>query len=171
MEDSFSQATTTLLDLAALRCTKRGAKLTELRRQVLGLVLDHPEPSGAYDLLDRLRAMRGPSAPPTVYRALEFLVEHGFIHRVERLSAFVGCIDDGHHAHDHAHDAQFLICTQCRRVTEIDDHAISHALDAAAARAGFSLARATIEAEGICSACRLSPSAQPGSPESSTAAR
>jgi Fur family zinc uptake transcriptional regulator len=151
MDDRFSPATKALLDSAALRCAKRGAKLTELRRHVLGLILESTEPAGAYDLLDRLRDSRGPSAPPTVYRALEFLVEHGFIHRVERLAAFVGCIE--HEPHDHGHAAQFLICKGCKKVAEIDDHDITHALQEAAERLGFTLARTTIEAEGLCAAC------------------
>ena len=155
MPDDFSPATRQLLDLAAARCAKNGAKLTELRRDVLGLILQSPSPSGAYDLLEGLRTRRGPSAPPTVYRALDFLVEQGFIHRVERLAAFVGCIGDGVHGpeHKHTHAAQFLICKQCKRVTELEDHAISHALAEAAARVGFRLERATVEAEGICAEC------------------
>ncbi len=155
MPDGFSLPTRQLLDLAAARCAKNGAKLTELRRDVLGLILESPSPPGAYDLLEKLRGVRGPSAPPTVYRALEFLVEQGFIHRVERLAAFVGCIGDGVHGpeHAHTHAAQFLICKQCKRVTELEDHAISHALADAAARVGFRLERSTIEAEGLCGDC------------------
>ena len=107
---------------------------------------------GAYDLLDRLRARRGGGAPPTVYRALDFLQEQGLVHRLERLSAFVGCIDmDGAAQHP---PAQFLICRGCGRVTEIEDHALARALAAAAQRVGFTVARATIEAEGECAACK-----------------
>ncbi len=152
MRDEFSANTSHLLNLATERCTRRGARLTELRRDVLGLVLDSASPSGAYDLMERLRRLRGGQvAPPTVYRALDFLVEHGFIHRVERLAAFVGCIGDSDHAHQHA--AQFLICEKCKKVAEIEDHAIAHALADAAARIGFLLARSTIEAEGLCAVC------------------
>jgi Fur family zinc uptake transcriptional regulator len=167
MEERFSQSTRALLDQASQICTKRGAKLTELRRNVLGLVLESPSPAGAYELLDQLRALRGPSAPPTVYRALEFLVEHGFIHRVERLAAFVGCIGDGLHApdhgHDHAHAAQFLICLSCKRVAEIEDLGVTQALQEAARRVGFTLARTTIEAEGICADCLKAGKAPPAS--------
>ena len=130
-------------------CAARGARLTDLRRQVLGLILDAPSPTGAYDLLNRLRTTRDSAAPPTVYRALDFLLEHGLIHKLERLSAFVGCV-----AHDHnGHAAQFLICRNCHRVIEIDDHDLSHALHNAARRHGFTVATATVEAEGLCSAC------------------
>ena len=157
-----SMATAALLDKADRLCARRGAKLTDLRRQVLELILESPAPQGAYDLLERLRTSRGPAAPPTVYRALDFLLDQKLIHRVERLSAFVACIED------HDHGAQFLICTQCKQVTEVDDHAVAHALQAAASRAGFTLARATIEIEGLCAAC-ISPAAS--GPASSTAAR
>jgi Fur family transcriptional regulator, zinc uptake regulator len=148
----FSPRTDTLLDRAGEICQARGARLTDLRRQVLGLILDAEAPTGAYDLLDRLRTTRHGAAPPTVYRALDFLLEHGLIHRLERLSAFVGCVA---HApgEDAGHAAQFLICRTCGRVTELEDHELAHALADAAQRLGFTVNTATIEAEGMCAAC------------------
>jgi Fur family zinc uptake transcriptional regulator len=145
----FSPGTAGLLDRAEAMCARRGAKLTGLRREVLGLILESDGPAGAYDLLERLRQRRGPAAPPTVYRALDFLREQGLVHRLERLAAFVGCVE----ADGHDHPAQFLICRQCGRVTEIEDHALSHALADAAARVGFTVRGATIEADGLCAAC------------------
>lgn len=149
MSGEFSSHTDVLLDRAESLCERRGARLTDLRRQVLGLILDAEGPTGAYDLLERLKERRGGAAPPTVYRALDFLQEHGFVHRVERLSAFVGCIE----GHAHGHAAQFLICRGCGRVMEIEDEGLACALAAAARRAGFTVAGATIEAEGLCAAC------------------
>ena len=150
---AFSPRTDAALARAASACAQRGAKLTDLRRDVLGLILEAPGPTGAYDLLERLRARRGGAAPPTVYRALDFLLEQRLIHRIERLAAFVGCLDE--HAHDpgHQHAAQFLICRGCGKVTEIEDSVLTHALAAAAQRVGFAIARATVEAEGLCAAC------------------
>ena len=92
MSGDFSRRTENLLRRAEAVCEHRGAKLTELRRQVLGMILDAASPTGAYDLLDKLRPKRRGAAPPTVYRALDFLLDQGLIHRVERLSAFVGCV-------------------------------------------------------------------------------
>ncbi|MCL2429848.1 MAG: transcriptional repressor [Alphaproteobacteria bacterium] len=153
----FSSETEALLDRAGEICEARGARLTELRRQVLGLILSTDGPTGAYELLDKLRETRHGAAPPTVYRALDFLLEHGLIHRLERMSAFVGCV-----AHEHvAHAAQFLICTRCHRVIELEDAGMSDALELAAGRAGFSVARATVEAEGLCAACAAGHSARP----------
>jgi Fur family zinc uptake transcriptional regulator len=137
------------LDRASLVCEARGAKLTELRRQVLGLVLEAGRPVGAYDLLEKLRGQRRGAAPPTVYRALEFLMEQGLIHKIERLSAFVGCPVHDHHGHA----AQFLICGGCGTVQELEDASVRAALDAAAARLGFSIGGVTVEAEGRCAAC------------------
>ncbi|GAC1341237.1 MAG: zinc uptake transcriptional repressor Zur [Acetobacteraceae bacterium] len=142
------------LDRAAGLCARRGARLTDLRRQVLGLILGAGAPIGAYELLDRLRPHRQGAAPPTVYRALEFLLAQGIIHRVERLSAFVSCLDQEAHGLEHEHRAQFLICGGCGQVTEIEDHAVEHALAEAARRSGFSISGATIEAEGRCAACQ-----------------
>jgi Fur family zinc uptake transcriptional regulator len=145
---------------AEAHCAGRGARLTELRRQVLSLILESPVPLGAYALLDRLKPSHPGAAPPTVYRALEFLSEHRLVHRIERLNAFIGCrvgCSDACHAHghdDHAHAAQFLICGRCGRVEEIEDEGVGAALAAAARRAGFQAAHATVEIEGACSACR-----------------
>ena len=147
------------LDRAAALCARRGAQLTALRREVLRLVLDSDQPVGAYALLDRLKATRAGAAPPTVYRALDFLVEQGLIHKVERLNAFIGCTDALEHpedcdcgaAHDHPH--QFLICGRCGATTEISDAQVAAALTAAASRSGFTLRRATVEAEGLCARC------------------
>ncbi|WP_421993199.1 Fur family transcriptional regulator [Roseococcus sp.] len=141
------------LDRAAVQCAARGAQLTPLRRQVLRLVLEAEQPVGAYALLDRLRGERGPAAPPTVYRALDFLLEQGLIHKLERLNAFTPCVEPGHNHAGHDHQHQFLICKTCGTTTELTDHAVAHALEAAAQRAGFTPRKMTVEVEGICAKC------------------
>ena len=144
------------LDRAAQSCQQRGAQLTELRRQVLRLVLSASQPVGAYALLDQLRAERPGAAPPTVYRALEFLQEQGLVHRVERLNAFVGCAGPEPHAHcghGHDHPHQFLICARCGATSETCDDRVAEAVAAAARFAGFTPTRTTVEVEGLCAAC------------------
>ena len=150
-ETGFSRGTEALLSRAQLLCDARGARLTDLRREVLGLILQADAPTGAYDLLDQLRRTRHGAAPPTVYRALDFLLEHGLIHRVERLAAFVGCV--AHEPTQDGHAAQFLICRSCGHVIELDDHELADALAGAAGRLGFIVGSATIEAEGQCATC------------------
>jgi Fur family zinc uptake transcriptional regulator len=130
-------------------CARRGVRLTAQRRDVLRFILEAGEPIGAYALLDRLKAETGGGKPPTVYRALEFLLAQGLIHRVERLNAFVGCHDET----THQHAAQFLICRQCGRVKELESAQVEAAIAAAAEAAGFSAARATVEVDGVCVTC------------------
>ena len=96
------------LGMAEQVCAKRGARLTKLRRRVFELVWSSHAPVGAYDLLRHLARERDGAAPPTVYRALDFLRKHGLIHRIESLNAFVGCCTPGE-----AHAGQFLICSRC----------------------------------------------------------
>ncbi len=136
------------LEAAAQTCAQQGAQLTALRRLVLGLVLEAESPSTAYQLLDRLKDIHKGAAPPTIYRALDFLLEQRLIHKVERLNAFIPCTAAGHH-----HAAQFLICRRCGAVAEIEDHAVSEALEHAATRAGFRLGHAVVELDGTCAAC------------------
>ena len=153
---TFRPETKRLLDCAEALCTRRGTRLTTLRRTVLGLVIESPRPAGAYDLLNRLDPPHGQAAPPTVYRALDFLLAAGLIHRVERLSAYVACIHHLQHDHAHAeigHTAQFLICRQCGAVIELHDAGLQAALGTAAAGQGFRPETATIEALGLCAAC------------------
>ena len=150
---AFSKKTNTLLSQASKVCDRRGAQLTELRRKVLGLVLESKKPTGAYDLLDQLRALHKGAAPPTVYRALDFLLEQGLIHKVERLSAFIGCVHRNEADHDHHHAVQFLICKRCGQVTELEDARIDKVLVEAARENGFHLTSSTVEAEGFCAAC------------------
>ena len=130
-------------------CARRGVRLTQLRERVLELVWSSHKPVGAYDILNMLQSERGGAAPPTVYRALEFLLENGLIHRIESLNAFVGCNKPGT---DHAW--QFLICRSCGRAAEISDPDLDTAIVDAASRAGFKVQRRTIELAGLCPRCR-----------------
>lgn len=137
------------LDEAANLCARNGASLTELRRSVLELILSADGPLTAYQLLDQLKAVRKSAVPPTVYRALEFLLENRLVHRIERLNAFVPCTEADH---DHK-DVQFLICGTCGTVAEIEDSGVARALAKAAEKEGFRPAHAMVELDGVCAAC------------------
>ena len=139
---------TSALDRAAALCAESGARLTKLRRRVLELIWSSHRPIGAYDVLGRLGRERGRAAPPTVSRALDFLLEQGLIHRIESLDSFVGCAHPGV-----PHAGQFLICRDCGRAAEIDDARIDDAITLGARRAGFRVESRTIEVEGSCPQC------------------
>jgi Fur family zinc uptake transcriptional regulator len=140
------------LDRAAQACAGRGAKLTDVRRAVLSLIVENGKPLGAYALLDRLRTQKSNATPVTVYRALDFLLENGLIHKLERLNAFVACSDDGGHR-SHEHSVQFLICRKCGTVAEMEDQTVARAISRAAGQTGFRPDSATIELEGTCARC------------------
>ncbi len=139
------------LVLAEMACAAQGARLTANRRDVLAVILEAQGPVTAYALLDRLKQSHPGAVPPTVYRALDFLIERGLVHKIERLNAYVGCVEGAAHGHDHP--MQFLICRDCGGVTEVEDDEVAEALAHAAKRTGFAPAHATVEVEGTCGDC------------------
>jgi Fur family zinc uptake transcriptional regulator len=129
-------------------CEERGLRLTPLRAQVLGLIAAAGKPVKAYDLLDSMKTQNGSSAPPTVYRALDFLLEQGFIHRLASVNAFVGC----HHPQAR-HSVPFLICDNCQAAIELEDERIPQLLDVQAKSLGFVPRAQTLEVHGLCANC------------------
>ncbi|MDO5640918.1 MAG: Fur family transcriptional regulator [Paracoccus sp. (in: a-proteobacteria)] len=127
----------------------RGLRLTPVRRRVLEILLEQHRALGAYEVLERLAAEGLGKQPPVAYRALDFLVEHGLAHRIQRLNAFTAC------QHDHKGEGgpAFLICRDCQTVAEIDASPLRGPLAGLAGAAGFAVERATIEALGLCAAC------------------
>ena len=136
------------LAAAEARCADEGLRLTPVRRQALEILLQDHRALGAYEVLDRLRAAGYGSQPPVAYRALDFLVAHGFVHTVERLNAFVACAHPGA-----AHAPAFMICRSCDSVAEAQANPGRGALGDAARAAGFRIERTVVEAEGLCPAC------------------
>jgi Fur family transcriptional regulator, zinc uptake regulator len=127
----------------------RGARLTPVRRRALEILLEAHRAMGAYEVLERLGAEGFGKQPPVAYRALDFLVEQGFAHRIRRLNAFMACMHPGE-----AHHAAFLICKVCDAVAEAPAGAALVGLEAAAGELGFMIERSNIEALGTCPACR-----------------
>ena len=131
-------------------CAKQGTRLTTLRKRVLELVWASHKPLGAYDILGVLSEEDGRrAAPPTVYRALDFLLENGLVHRIASLNAFVGCSHP-----EHAHQGQFLICRSCNAAIELEQATISDAIISSAAGVGFAVESQTVEVVGLCAGCQ-----------------
>jgi Fur family zinc uptake transcriptional regulator len=139
------------LETAQALCASRGARLTPLRRRVLELVWSSHRPMGAYDILARLDDGARKAAPPTVYRALDFLIEQGLVHRIESMNAYLGC----NHP-EHSHTGQFLICRDCGDVAELDDQDVRDVLRRKASGVGFDVRSQTVELVGLCANCRNS---------------
>ncbi len=130
-------------------CSEKGLRFTPLRRRVLELVWSGHKPVGAYALLDRLRDEDLGSAPPTVYRALNFLIENRLIHRIERMNAFIGCSHPGE-----SHRGFFLMCADCGNAEELESAVVAETIVASAGKRGFTARDMTLEVTGVCSACR-----------------
>lgn len=138
------------LDEAGQRCQQLGLRLTPQRREVLSLILDHHRPVGAYELAQTLSRRQGRSiAATTIYRALEFLLGAGLVHRVESANGYIAC---GNPAAPHP--AHLLICRQCGEVAEMADSQVNRTLRASAGQIGFIPDAGALEVRGLCGGCR-----------------
>ena len=134
---------------ARAHCEAEGLKLTPTREKVLRILLKEHRAFGAYEVLEHLKDDGLSAQPPTAYRALEFLVEQGFAHKIERLNAFIACGHPGE-----SHTPAFLICRSCSSVAEAQSETAKGSLGRTAREAGFQIERTVVEAEGICPKCQ-----------------
>ena len=134
-------------------CRDNKLRFTPVRRRTLGILLESRAAVGAYDVLERLSDEGLGSKPPIAYRALSFLLENGFIHRVERLNAYIACAYPGS-----IHDPAFLICSDCGSVAEASVSSSAGTLTRTAKESGFHIKHTTIEAEGQCPQCQTQAS-------------
>lgn len=131
-------------------CAGRGERLTPIRRQVLETLAAHHRPLGAYEIIDTIAEKVKRLAPITIYRALDFLVENGLVHRIESRNAFLACINN----HGTSDIVVFLICERCGSVGEAPVNSVAAALTTAARAAGFAPHASIIEISGVCAHCR-----------------
>tara|TARA_B100001564_G_C20425043_1_gene571861 strand:+ start:73 stop:528 length:456 start_codon:yes stop_codon:yes gene_type:complete len=136
------------LKKAEIICNKKGVKLTKLRKKVLTLILKNHGYVKAYDLLNDLKKNDASAKPPTVYRSLDFLMEHGFIHKIQSLNAFVGCSHPDEHE-----DCYFLICKECKNIEECCSNKVKKVLTSTSGKNNFSPNQVTLEITGICQDC------------------
>ena len=136
------------LSQAQDRCSRNEVRFTAIRRRVLEIVWKSHRPLGAYAILEILVGEGRSYAPPTVYRALDFLLEQGLVHRIASLNAFVGCMHPGH-----VSTGQFLICESCGSATELNDKRVEKAIGRGADSVGFRARAHTIEVAGMCPNC------------------
>lgn len=137
-----------MLTRARQICADKGVQLTPIRLQVLELIWASHRAVKAYDLLDDIKPLQPAAKPATIYRALDFLLEQGLIHRIESLNAFIGCGNSGQR-----HDQLMLICEHCREVEERPATSVMEALSAEICQAGFLVHSKTIEIHGVCAKC------------------
>ncbi len=129
-------------------CRKAGVRLTEQRRRVLEVIGRSHKATGAYDVLEAMEIKGRRTAPITVYRALDFLMSVGLVHRISCLNAFTAC----HYRHEQS-PVQLLICKACGAVGELEEHKVTQAIQTAAAKAGFAIDEPFVEVTGKCAHC------------------
>lgn len=134
---------------AETTCARRGVRLTKLRRQVLEQVLNTEGVIKAYDLIHDLGRQDRRIKPPSIYRSLAFLLEQGFIHRIESLNGFVACSHPGE-----LHDSLLMICDQCGTIAETQPQGINQVLQESARQEGFCIQGKTLELHGVCRLCQ-----------------
>ena len=130
-------------------CEQKGLRFTEIRQRILQFIWSNHEPILAYDLLKLLRQEKANAEPPTVYRALDFLLENQLIHKIESLNAYTGC-----QFPEKNHVSQFLICNGCNQIAELDNSQVNKVIHQQLALSGFSIEQQTIEIKGLCSNCQ-----------------
>jgi len=140
------------VEAATMLCEQQGLRFTPIRKRVLELVWASHAPIAAYDLLKALRQEKDNAEAPTIYRALDFLLQHGMVHKIESMNAFVGCDRLGN-----PHAVQFLICTECKQVLEQENAELSRMISNYAISNNFTITSQTVEFLGICSNCRPCP--------------
>jgi Fur family zinc uptake transcriptional regulator len=140
-----------LIARAERLCGRRGARLTPQRRDVLSCVAQSHAATGAYELIDRMAGHGARPAPITIYRALDFLLAHGLVHKIESRNAYVACS----HPHE-GKPAALLICEACGTVAELDAPESFAALSRGAEEQGFKASRTVVEMSGHCGHCTAS---------------
>ncbi len=129
-------------------CKENGLNFTPVRRKVLEILLHKNTAIGAYEILDLLREAGFKNQPPVAYRALDFLVQNGFAHKIEQLNSFIGCTHPGKD-----HSPAFMICRNCDSVSEEEALIRNFSVSQIASKAGFTVEKAVIEARGLCHSC------------------
>lgn len=138
-----------LLDKAYKYCVKNGHRFTEPRERVLKILIEETKPLSAYDILRKLSSEMVNPKPPTVYRAIQFWHQEGFIHCIDSLKSYVACL----HGH-HIGQAQFLICNECDYVQELECVLDLSSLSDSAKLINFSILNCTMEIKGLCGSCQ-----------------
>lgn len=129
-------------------CSDRSIRLTPIRRRVLELIWQSHKPVKAYDLLNLLSSEDHIEKPPTVYRALDFLLDNHLIHKIESNNAYVGCELD-----HNENDSKFFVCDQCNEVQEVHEPKLDKSLQEASKKLGFTPNQTSVEIHGICARC------------------
>ena len=128
-------------------CQKSDQKLSKVRRKVLEILLESHKALGAYEILDKLKSNGFASQPPVAYRAINFLLKVGFVHKIEKFNSYIACTNPGK-----SHKPAFLICRKCNLVSETIQKP-SNEISLEAKNNNFCIENSIIEIIGVCQNC------------------
>lgn len=131
-------------------CHDNGLRFTKIRQKVLHIILQKLQPIKAYDILDILKKEDSTAKPATVYRALDFLLENRFIHKLYSLNSYIAC----YHPLNY-HQCYFLICNKCNEVKEYCNADLTKELKKIDQNSNFKAENIMVEVHGICSSCNI----------------
>ena len=129
-------------------CIDQKEQFTENRRAVLKILLACHRPLGAYEIVEKFDWKDRRPAPAQIYRALAFLESLGLIHRIASRNAYLACSRPGHQK-----GVMFLVCEQCKLVSEIECRQMLTAIDNLSASSGFVVRTHVVEVSGLCPVC------------------
>jgi Fur family zinc uptake transcriptional regulator len=145
---THSNCMNTAMKRAETLCNQRNIRFTPIRKKILALILEQHMPIKAYDILAKLSDADHIEKPPTVYRALEFLLENQLIHKIDSINSYIGC----EFAHKQ-HQSQFLVCDSCNEVMELQEPLLNSALTETSQSKGFVVRQSHVEIHGVCADC------------------
>ena len=137
-----------ILERAKNHCDNHQYRFTDPRRQVLEVLLSHPDAVGAYDIIKSLSTKEHPVKPPTVYRAIEFWIQQGFVHKIESINAYIACCH--HDSHQHS---LIMICDDCHEVNEVALDQLPSSIKDTLRSYQFTLKKSVMEITGYCKTC------------------
>jgi len=133
-----------ILEQAEQAIRLAGGRFTTIRKHIFQILLEAPHPLGAYDIIDRLNGI-GAQKPPTVYRALTWLIDHGLAAKIAFNSRYTA-MPIGVEANDIA----FMVCKACGDMDTLEAPGISQSLHQSAKDRGFANTQTVIEIIGLC---------------------
>lgn len=114
-------------------------------------MLARGRPVSAYELIGLLEQRQERKiAPLTVYRHLDFLMRTGLVHRLQSAQTYLPCDHP-----DHTHESQFLLCSSCGHVDEVESRGLETLLSQIADEHGFRPDNAVVEVKGLCGTCAV----------------
>ena len=128
-----------------------GERLTPARLAAYAEMLACGRPLSAYELIALLEQRQERKiAPLTVYRHLDFLMRIGLVHRLQSAQTYLPCDHP-----DHSHESQFLLCSSCGHVDEVESRGVEKLLSEIADEHGFQPDNTVVEIKGLCGACAV----------------